>query len=88
MIIQGTLRNGAVATMSLKKVAQGGRIVWQQRAKSDSARHLQRDYVCHESLVRIVDVWLPCDWKAYDILTEDAEADADATTGRWGDCDS
>ena len=53
-------------TMSLTH----GRIVWQQRGISDSAKHLNRDYVNNETFDDIVTTWFRCDWHTIHSIEE------------------
>lgn len=68
LFVVGTLRCGMSAEMCFEKLVHGKRIIWTQRALSDSARHLNRDYVCNETFSDIESTWLPCDWRRYTVI--------------------
>ena len=73
--VSGTLRNGDLAEVMLfLKRDSNGRMIWAQRAVSDSARHLNRDYAGNETLPQIVETWLSCDWRRYEMVDFEATA--------------
>lgn len=76
--VTGILKNGHYAEMQFTRVQQDKRIVWQQRALTKTASHLNRDYLCiGDTFESIMRKWFPCDWKTYTIEKKDTEA--------WGD---
>lgn len=65
MRITGALHDGTFAEVRIDLVKRHGHMVWQQRKVTDSAAHLNRDYVCNETIHDILVNWVPCDWKQY-----------------------
>ena len=80
MKIRGVLRNGREAEMTIDLKESKGGVVWEQRALTHTAAHLNRDYVCYESKDFIVTHWLPCDWRTFTVEDEQPIQ----KTSEWG----
>ena len=84
MKVTGTLVTGELAEMRFERITTTkGRRVWCQRAASDTAKHLNRDYIGGESFEKITRRWLPCDWKDYKV-----DVGASSLKCAWGEDDS
>ena len=81
IIVKGILRDtGAPAMVRFTVADRCGKPVWQQRALSESAKHLNRDYVCCETIEEIEHTWFRHDWKVYEWVVQMEDAiDVDIT---------
>ena len=82
MFVTGTLRTGEQATLCLTRGR--GKTAWKQRAISDSAKHLNRDYVCGEEFEDIEALWFRCDWRRYTLSASLNADESDGTDCNWG----
>ena len=77
--VDGQLRgSGAHASMLIRKHTEVSptldeRSYWEQRPMTPSAKHLARHYVCGETFQEIMDGWLACDWKFFNVAKIDEE---------------
>lgn len=79
VMVKGTLRSTCQeAEMRFQLSTQCGKPVWQQRALTDTAKHMNRDYVCNETIEEIEDLWFKHDWKRYNICIPDENDDTKA----------
>ena len=65
--VTGKLLDGTDASVTLFKPGK----YWKQRFVSDSARHMNCDYINGDKLHNILDSWFPCEWKHFDIRPTD-----------------